>query len=257
MSTINSADRTTGVDRTSGALPRLGGSPARGFGVHAVLALAALLFLNWLVVTEVPLAIKGIGSSYLIFFYHFPAAINVFVFYGALMGASVLYLKTKDPIWDRRARAAAEVGILCNAVLLVTGSTWAKAAWNAWWVWNDPRLMSAAVMTLIYIGYLMLHGAIEEPARRRQVAGVYGSLAFLNIPMVHYSIKLFGQASHPMKFDALSDASVVATRWYGVAAFFVFYLLIYRWTFDRKSRADRLEDSLGRIRRIEERGATS
>ena len=90
-----------------GAFPFFGGFPARGFTAHAVLALLMLLALNYMAATYVPFWIKGIGASYLIFFYHFPAAINVFVFYGAVAGASALYLKTRNPIWDVRARAAA------------------------------------------------------------------------------------------------------------------------------------------------------
>jgi len=221
-----------------------------------MLALVALLVLNWLVVTHVPLEIKMIGSSYLIFFYHFPAALNMGLLYTAMMGFSVAYLATKRPVWDRRARAAAEVGFLANMVLLVTGSTWAKAAWNAWWVWSDPRLMSAAVMSLIYLGYLMLQGAVEEPQRRRQISAVYGILAFVNLPVVHYSIQWFGQTSHPMKFDSMSQSSIIQTRWYAVLAFLVLYSALYRWGYDRKTRAERLEDALQRIRRIEERSHT-
>ena len=241
------------TDWEEGALPGCGGSPSRGFVLHAVLALAALLFLNVLVATYVPLEIKGIGSSYLIFFYHFPAALNVYLFYFGLLVFSVAYLRTKRPVWDRRARSAAEIGFLANMVLLVTGSTWAKAAWNAWWVWNDPRLMSAAVMSLIYLGYLMLQGAVEEPQRRRQISAVYGILAFVNIPVVYFSIQLFGQTSHPMKFDSMSAVEIVRTRWYAVFAFLLLYTALYRWGYDRKTRAERVEDALHRIRRIEER----
>lgn len=242
--------------KAAGALPR-GAFPSRGFTAHAIIALILIIVLNVMLVRYVPLEIKFLGSSYLIFFYHFPSALNVFVFYGALMAASALYLKTRNPVWDRRARAAAEVGVLANVVLLVTGSTWARAAWNSWWVWDDPRLMSAAVMSLIYVGYLMLQGAIEEPENRRRTSAVYGILAFVNVPVVHFSIKWFGQTSHPMKFDEFgSDPSIVTTRWYGVIVFLVFYLLLYRWSFDRLSLAERVENALGRVRGIEERRAT-
>lgn len=242
-------------DWRKGAVPGLRG-PSRGFIVHAVAALIGLLVLNYAIVTKVPLAIRGIGDSYLIFFYHFPAALNVFVFYFLLLVFSGLYLGTKQPVWDRRARASAEVGFLANMVLLVTGSTWAKAAWNVWWVWSDPRLMSAAVMSLIYLGYLMLQGAVDEPQRRRQISSVYGILAFVNIPVVHYSIQWFGQTSHPMKFDSMSEPSIVFWRWWAVPIFFLLYSAFYRWGYDRTTRVERMEDALQRIRRIEERSHT-
>jgi len=239
----------------AGALPRMGGFPSRGFVAHAVIAMLLVIALNLLVTLWVPFWIKGIGASYLIFFYHFPSAINLFLFYAGVAGASALYLKTKNPVWDVRARAAAEIGVLANAVLLLTGATWAKAAWNAWWIWDDPRLMSAAVMSLTYVGYLFLQSAVEEPDKRRQVSAVFGILAFVNVPIVHFSIKWFGTTSHPLKFDGLgSDPRIVATRWIGVFVFFVFYLLLYRLDFDRKAVAERSDVLLARVRRIEESG---
>lgn len=243
---------TTGSPRAKGAFPLLGKGSAAGFVLHAALAFAALATLNWLVVHHVPFAIQVIGNSYLIFFYHFPAAINVFVFYGWVLAASILYLKTKDPVWDTRARVAAEVGVLANAILLMTGATWAKAAWGVWWRWEDPRLMSAAVMSLVYIGYLVLQHGMEDDARRRPFAAVYGILAFINIPIVHYSIRWFGEKSHPMEFSQLSDAEIIRVRWFGVAAFFLFYLLLYRWKFERDDVRERTEASLASVRGLEE-----
>ncbi len=250
---MNDTSLPARTDWTDGALPGLGPSPSKGFVIHALAALGALLVLNWMVVTSIPFAVAKIGSSYLIFFYHLPAAISMGLLYTALLVFSIAYLRTKRAVWDRRARAAAGVGFAANMVLLVTGSTWAKAAWNAWWVWTDPRLMSAAVMSLIYVGYLMLQGAVEEPQRRRQISAVYGILAFVNLPVVHYSIQWFGQTQHPMQFDALSDASVVSTKYFAEFAFFLLYAALFRWSFDRLTRTERLEDALQRVRRVEER----
>jgi heme exporter protein C len=243
--------RTSEADGAKGAFPLFRGSVA-GFVVHALLTLAALAALNWLVVRHVPYAIRVIGNSYLIFFYHFPAAINVFVFYGGVLAASCAYLATKDPVWDRRARVACEVGVLANAVLLMTGSTWARAAWGVWWRWEDPRLMSAAVMSLVYLGYLVLQHGMEDDARRRTYAAVYGILAFINIPIVHYSIRWFGEKSHPMEFSQLSDVEIVRTRWFGVLAFLLFYLLLYRWKYEREALRERAEGALQRLRELEE-----
>jgi heme exporter protein C len=243
--------RTSGAVE-EGAFPLFRWGSGTGFLVHAALALAALAALNWFVVRHVPFSIKVIGDSYLIFFYHFPAAINVFVFYGGVLAASCIYLATKRPVWDRRARVACEVGVLANAVLLTTGSTWARAAWGVWWRWEDPRLMSAAVMSLVYLGYLVLQHGMEDDARRRTYAAVYGILAFINIPIVHYSIRWFGEKSHPMQFSQLSDAEIVRTRWFAVAAFLLFYLLLYRWKYERDTVRERAEAALLRIRELEE-----
>ena len=47
--------------------------------------------------------------------------------------------------------------------------------------------------------------------------------------------------------------SIIQTRWFAVFAFLLLYSAFYRWAYDRKTRAERLEDALQRVRRIEER----
>jgi heme exporter protein C len=241
-----------------GALPLLGGTPARGFLAHAFIALAMLTFLNVLALFYVPFQIKALRDNYLIFFYHFPSAINTFLFYAWLLGSSIMYLKRRDPVWDLRGRVAAEVGVLSNTVLLATGMTWAKAAWGHWWIWNDPRLLSAAVMSLVYVGYLVLQRSIEEDEKRCRFAAVYGIAAFVNVPFVHYAIKMLGEQHHPMQLDQLgSDTSIIRTRWYGVLAFFSLYLLVYRWRFDKEFLRLESTEATARVRALEDKVAHS
>ncbi|MEE8143557.1 MAG: cytochrome c biogenesis protein [Planctomycetota bacterium] len=227
------------------------------FLAHALATLVALLALNWMIAHDVPLQIKQLGSSYLIFFYHFPAAINCFLFYTMLMVFSVLYLKSEDPLWDRCGRVAAEIGLLATSVVLVTGSTWAKAAWGHWWVWDDKRLMTVAIMWLIYAGYMMLQKQMDDAERRRRFAAVFGILAFLNLPLVHFAVSWFGEVSHPPSFEELAGEGVqiiTITRWYGVLAFLCLYALLYRWKLAREGLQERLQAALAEARRLEEGG---
>jgi heme exporter protein C len=224
-----------------------------GFEFHAGIALAIVACLNFLIAKHVPFAIEKIEQSYLIFYYHLPAALSCLVFFSMTLVASIAVLVTGHPAWDRRARTAAGVGLLACTITLTTGSTWASAAWNTWWDWGDARLMSAAVMWLTYAGYVLLQAQIEDAARRRRFAAVFGILAFVNIPLVHWAIEWFGETHHPESFqDLASDPRITQTRWFGVLAFFVFYLLLYRWRLAREETKERLESVLARVRRIEE-----
>src|SRR5690606_32759185 len=84
------------------------------------------------------------GASYLIFFFHFPSAfscLNFFVFAG-ILAAIDLFRGQRDPRGDMRTLAAVEIGVLACSVTLVTGSIWAKAAWNMFWDFRDMRLMT-------------------------------------------------------------------------------------------------------------------
>ncbi|MCH2375667.1 MAG: cytochrome c biogenesis protein [Planctomycetes bacterium] len=175
----------------------------------------------------VPGSDETIGSSYLIFFFHFPSAINclnLFLFSGAL---SLLYLRGQQPRWDLWAASAAEVGVLACTVTLVTGSIWAKAAWGIWWSMTDPRLMSVAVMWLTYLSYLALRSTIDEPVKRARFCAVFGVIACLNVPIVHFSIRVLGKENHPMEVD-LGATSMIVTRWFGAMAFFVLYTAFWR-----------------------------
>ena len=56
-----------------------------------------------------------------------------------------------------------------------------------------------------------------------------------------------------MQFDELgSDPTITATRWTGFAVFLVFYMLLYRWRFDREAVRQRVETAMRRVRMLEE-----
>jgi len=189
-----------------------------------VLAIATLAMVGF----YVPAADVKIGESYLIFFYHFPSAVNclnMFLFAGAV---SLVYLIWRSPRADLWAASAVEVGVLACTVTLATGSVWAKAAWGIWWEVTDPRLMSVAVMWLIYVAYIALRNTIDEPVKRARFCAVFGILAVLNVPMVLFSIRVLGQVSHPPMEVTMGETSMVLTRWFGAAGFLVLYTAFWR-----------------------------
>jgi heme exporter protein C len=81
-------------------------------------------------------------------------------------------------------------------VNVVTGAIWARPIWNTWWTW-DPRLVTATVMELVYIAYLLLRQGIEEPDRRARISAVFGIVGFLSVPLTFLSIRLF-RTIHPV-----------------------------------------------------------
>ena len=189
-----------------------------------------------------------IGESYLIFFFHFPSAVNglnLFLFAG---GLSFAYLWRRHPALDLWAASAVEVGLLATTVTLVTGSIWAKVAWGIWWNVRDPRLMSVALMWLMYVGYVALRNTLEDAGKRAQFCAVFGALATLNVPVVLFSIRVLGSEHHPMTVD-LSELSMVVTRCFGAAAFFVLYTALWRLRYlvlHTAERKKRLEEAFAR-----------
>ena len=162
-----------------------------GFGAIAAILLAYDLHAIFMVLPDE----ASQGMIYRIIFFHVPAAIT------ALLGAfvtvitSVMYLITKNLKYDAISVAVTEVGLAFLAANLVTGSIWGRIIWGIWWTW-DARLTSALVCWLLYAGYLMLRHAIEEPTARARIAAVFNIFAFVDVPIVIFSIKWW-RTQHP------------------------------------------------------------
>ncbi len=133
-----------------------------------------------------------------IFYYHM--GMNVMAGLGLTLNflSSVVYLITRRRFWDMLARSAAEIGVVFGVGVIVSGSLWARPTWNTWWTW-DPRLTTATITVLLYIAYLMLRNAVEDPNRRARFAAVYGTFAYISVPITFMSIRWW-RTIHPTVF---------------------------------------------------------
>jgi heme exporter protein C len=95
--------------------------------------------------------------------------------------------------------------LVYSFVNIISGSIWARPAWNTWWTW-DPRLVTATVMELIYLAYLMLRQGIEEPERRARFGAVYSILGFVSVPLTYYSIRIW-RTIHPVVIGSGAPSS--------------------------------------------------
>jgi heme exporter protein C len=137
------------------------------------------------------------GMIYRIIFFHVPAAITAMLCAAVTCITSVTYLLTRNLKYDAISVAVTEVGLAFLAANLVTGSIWGRIIWGIWWTW-DARLTSALVCWLLYAGYryLMLRRAIEDPTARARISAVFNIFAFVDVPIVIFSIKWW-RTQHP------------------------------------------------------------
>jgi heme exporter protein C len=110
----------------------------------------------------------------------------------------VRYLLRRNIIDDFAAAVWAEIGLLFIVVATVSGAIFAKATWGAYWSW-DPRQTSIFVLFLIYMAYLALRSAVDDPERRAALSSVYSVIAFVTVPLLVFVIpRLPGiQGLHP------------------------------------------------------------
>src|SRR5881398_1067544 len=135
------------------------------------------------------------GPAQKIFYLHVPAALWTEAAMILVGLAGIFYLFLKDPRLDRFAEASAEVGTVFAAIVLTTGPIWGKPIWGTWWTW-DARLTSTLFLFFLYIGYLLLRGAIADPAQRARYAAVLGICGMCLVPFIHLSVYLF-RTLHP------------------------------------------------------------
>jgi heme exporter protein C len=138
---------------------------------------------------------QTMGLVQKIFYFHLPLAWWSLVAFFVVFIASVLVLWKRSPAMDDLAGAAAEIGVLMSGLALLSGMLWAKKAWNTWWTW-DPRLTTALVMWFVYAAYLVLRSSGLDREKRRFLSAVLGILAFLDVPLVFLSARLW-RSIHP------------------------------------------------------------
>jgi len=172
------------------------------------IALIAMLVAVYMALIQAPDAINvdpSIRPAQRIIYFHVPSAWSSMLAFFVAFVASILYLITKHVRWDIWARAASELGIAFTVAAIISGSLWAKPAWNTYWTW-DPRLTTYTIVLLLYIAYFMLRGAIDEPSRRARLAAVYNIFAFLSVPLTFMSIRWWNTI-HPVIVDAPDNES--------------------------------------------------
>jgi heme exporter protein C len=165
----------------------------RGLAVSSV-ALLGLAGVYLLALADTPVEARQ-GLAQKIFYLHVPAAWSALLAFSLVGIASALYLWLHDSRLDRFAAASAEVGVAFSAVMLTTGPIWAKPIWGTWWTW-DARLTLTLFLFFLFVGYLALRAAVQDPGERARFSAVVGILGMLLVPFIHLSVYLF-RTLHP------------------------------------------------------------
>lgn len=170
-----------------------------------------------------------------IFYFHVASAWLGFLAFIVAAVVAVLYLVTRQERWDIWGLASVEVGLAYFTMVIVSGSIWAKPTWNVWWTW-DPRLTISTICWLLYIGYLMLRGAIDNPERQARFAAVYALIAAISVPInwmairwwrtIHPAVVVPGNAAEESMGGFGMSQNIQTTLMFCVVAFTVFYITL-------------------------------
>ncbi|HQY73593.1 MAG TPA: heme ABC transporter permease [Aestuariivirga sp.] len=169
------------------------------------------------------------GETVRIMFVHVPAAWLAMLVYTVMALASAVAIIFRHPLADVAAKTAAPIGAVFCFLALATGSLWGKPMWGAWWVW-DARLTSMFVLFLLYLGYIAIWQAIEEPTRAAMIARIVALVGFINIPIVKFSVDWWNSLHQPASVFRAGGPSIATSMLWpllvmGLAYSFLFLAL--------------------------------
>ena len=163
---------------------RLAGSTAPVFFVLAAIAGAAGLYLGLVVA---PTDAQQ-GEVYRVIFIHVPAAWMSMFIYLVMAGYGAVTLAFHTRLAAMMARALAPTGAMFTFVALWTGSFWGRPTWGTYWVW-DARLTSELVLLFLYLGFIALANAFEDPRRGDRAAALLALIGVVNLPIIYFSVQ--------------------------------------------------------------------
>ena len=161
----------------------LAGTIARASGIVAALLAAAGLYIGFFVA---PTDAQQ-GEAYRIIFIHVPAAWMSMFIYVVMACWAALGLALNTRLSGMMASALAPTGALFTSIALWTGSLWGKPTWGTYWVW-DARLTSELILLFLYLGFMSLQAAIDDPRRADRAGALLAIVGVVNIPIIHYSV---------------------------------------------------------------------
>jgi len=175
------------------------------------------------------------GNVQRIMYVHVPAILVAYLAFGVVLVASIVYLIRRVDAADRLAHASAEVGLLFTGINIATGAIWGKPTWGTWWTW-DARLTSVSIMFIMYLGYLLLRGMIDDRERSARFAAVLGVVAALNMPLVHFSVYWWRTLHQPPSILRPGASALPAVFWQVVIVNLVAFALLYLYFVVKRTR---------------------
>jgi heme exporter protein C len=190
------------------------------------------------------------SDAYRIMYVHVPAAwMSLFTYLIVAVGSAVALI-WRHPLAEITARAAAPIGACFTAIALVTGSIWGEPMWGTWWVW-DARLTSVLILFFLYLGYIALYDAFDDPTRGARAASILALVGVINVPIVKFSVDWWNtlhQPSSVLRMDGPTMAPSMLWPLVFMAVVFKLYLVSVLLV---RIRAEMAERRIVALRRAE------
>jgi heme exporter protein C len=168
------------------------------------------------------------GDGYRIIFIHVPSAILSMMVYAIMAIAGGIGLIWQIKMAEVVAKVSAPIGAAFTIIALVTGAVWGKPMWGAWWVW-DARLTSELILLFLYLAYMSLNNAFDNPRTAAKSSSILALVGLVNLPIIHYSVKWWNtlHQGYSVGTGGLKDPDMqIALALMFIASIFLYALLV-------------------------------
>ena len=187
------------------------------------------------------------SESVRIMYVHVPAAWMAMFCYSSMAIAAGIGLIWKHPLADIAAKATAPVGACFTFLALFTGSLWGKPMWGTWWVW-DARLTSMLVLLFIYLGYIALVNAFDDPARGTKSSSILVLVGFVNVPIIKFSVDWWNTLHQPASVMKMGGPSIDASMLWPLLLMAAAFMTYYIWVLLFRIRAEIIANKIRNLR---------
>lgn len=174
-----------------------------------------------------------------IFYFHVSAAATAYLAFFVTFVCSIVYLIKRSLRCDTLAVSSAEIGVVLCSVALLSGPIWARYAWNTWWTW-EARLTTTLLLWLMYVAYLILRFTLTGE-QKNIFSAVLGIIAFVNVPLVYFSVRFWRGGQHPPGNIAL-EPTMLWTFLISLLAFIATYIYLLLVRSSIESMTNELEE---------------
>jgi len=140
------------------------------------------------------------GFSQRIFYFHVSIAFTAYACFIGGAWKALRHLWKRDPRADLESYVGVHQGVIFGALVLLTGSIWAKISWGHWWLWSEDQLVLFLVLFLFYAAYFMLRFSVDPGVQRAIFSAVYALFGVVLIPVSFLAIRLAKSFIHPIVF---------------------------------------------------------
>jgi len=128
------------------------------------------------------------GDAYRVLFVHVPAAWMGMLLYLLVGFYAAVGWAFNARVSSMMASSLSITGAMFTFLSLVTGSLWGRPTWGTWWVW-DARTTSTLILLFLYIGFIALQSAIDDPKRADRAGAVVALVGVVNVPIIYFSVQ--------------------------------------------------------------------